>query len=151
MVFIRELHTAQGQGPPTVWDSRVKDYALAALAGIWLADGIVFLVAPRYIITQVRELLQQSPTILRWELLAIIGGLFLFFAAQDLPYPWLWMVTAGGMIAKGTLLSIGPPSWRRPVIKWCVGREDIDYRFWGLGLCALAVLLLHALGWIGRN
>jgi hypothetical protein len=124
---------------------------LAALAWIWLADGVILLVAPRYIIAQVHEFLQQSPTILRWELLAIIGGLFLFFAAQDLPYQWLWMVTAGGMIAKGAFLSIGPPSWRGPVIEWCVGREDIDYRFWGLGLCALAVLLLHALGWIGRN
>jgi len=50
---------------------------------------------PRYIIEQVRELLQQSSTILRWEFLAIIGGLFLFFAAQDLPYPWLLMVTTG--------------------------------------------------------
>lgn len=128
----------------------MKDYALAALAGIWLADGMALLVAPRYIIAQVRELLQQSPSILRWELLAIIGGIFLFFAAQDLPYQWLWIVMAGGMIAKGAFLSIGPPSWRGPVIEWCIGREDIDYRFWGLGLCALAVLLLHALGWIGR-
>lgn len=123
---------------------------MAALAGIWLADGMALLVAPRYIIAQVRELLQQSPSILRWELLAIIGGIFLFFAAQDLPYQWLWIVMAGGMIAKGAFLSIGPPSWRGPVIEWCIGREDIDYRFWGLGLCALAVLLLHALGWIGR-
>lgn len=124
---------------------------MAALAGIWLADGMVLLLVPRYIIAQVRELLQQSPAILRWELLAIIGGRFLFFAAQELPYQWLWMVTAGGMIAKGAFLSIGPLSWRGPVIDWCVGREDIDYRLWGLGLCTLAVLLLHALGWIGHN
>ena len=124
---------------------------MAALAGIWLANGIALLVAPRYIITQVRELLQQSPAILRWELLAIIGGSFLLFAEQGLPYQSLWMVSAGGMIAKGAFLSIGPPTWRGPVIDWCLGREDIDYRFWGLGLCALAVLLLHALGWIGRN
>lgn len=129
----------------------VKDYALAALAGIWLTDGLALLIAPRFIITQVRELLQQSPAILRWELLAIIGGLFLLFIAQDLRYRWLWMTTAGGMIAKGVFLSIGPPSWRTPAIDWCVGREDIDYRFWGLGLCTLATLLLHALGWIGRN
>jgi len=46
----------------------------------------------------------------------------------------------GHMIAKGAFLSI------RPVIEWNVGREDIDYCFWGLGLCVLAVLLLHALG-----
>jgi len=131
--------------------SRVKGYALAALAGIWLTDGITLLIAPRFIIAQVRELLQQSRSILRWELLAIIAGTFLLFAAQDLPYRWLWMVTAGGMVAKGVFLSIGPPSWREPVIAWCIGRDDIDYRFWGLGLCALAALLLHALGWIGRN
>ena len=124
----------------------MKDYALAALAGVWLADGIALLLAPRYIITQVRELLQQSPAILRWELLAIIGGVFLLFAAQELPYQWLWMMTAGGMIAKGASLSIGTHSWRGPVIDWCVGWEDIDYRFWGLGLCTLAVLLLYALG-----
>ena len=81
-------------GARTVGVSRLKDYALAALAGFWLADGIALLVAPRYIITQILELLQQSPAILRWELVAIIGGLFLFFAAQELPYQWLWMVTA---------------------------------------------------------
>jgi len=129
----------------------LRGYVLAALAGIWLADGMALLLAPRSIIARVHELLQQSPEILRWELLAILGGLFLFFAAQELPYQWLWRVTAGGMIAKGAFLSIGPPSWRGPVIDWCLGREDIDYRFLGLGLCALAVLLLNALGWIGRN
>ena len=129
----------------------MRDYALAALAGIWLADGVVLLLSPRYIIPQVREVLQQSQEILRWELLAIFGGALLLVAANDLPYPWLWVLTAGGMIAKGALLSIGPPSWRKRVIEWCLGREDIDYRFWGLSLCMLAVLLLHALGWIGRN
>ena len=129
----------------------LKNYALAALAGMWLADGMALLVAPRYIITQVREVVERSPAILRWEFLAIIGGVFLFFAAPEFPYQSLWMVTAGSMVAKGAFLSIGPHSWRGPVIDWCVSREDIDYRFWGLGLCMLAVLLLHALGWIGRS
>ena len=129
----------------------MRDYALAVLAGMWLADGIVLLIAPCYIIAQIREVLQQSPGILRWELLAIFGGALLLFAANDLPYRWLWVVTAGGMIAKSAFLSIGPPSWRTPVIEWCLAREDIDYRFWGLSLCMLAVLLFHALGWIGLN
>lgn len=129
----------------------MTNYVLAALAGIWLADGVILLLAPHYIITQVRELLQQSPALLRWELLSIFGGLVLLYAAQELPYPWLWRMTGGGMIAKGAFLSIGAPAWRDPVIVWCVGREEIDYRFWGLGLCALAALLFHALGWIGRN
>ena len=75
----------------------------------------------------------------------------MFFAAPEFPYQSLWMVTAGGMIAKGAFLSIGPHSWRGPVFDWCVSREDMDYRLWGLGLCTLAVLLLHALGWIGSN
>ena len=135
----------------TVGVARLKDYALAALAGVWLANGMALLVAPRFIIAQVRELLQQSPAILRWELLGIIVGIFLYSAAQELPYQSLWMVTAGGMIAKGAFLSIGPHSWRGRVIDWCVGREDVDYRILGLGLCTLAVLLLYALGWIRRS
>jgi hypothetical protein len=124
---------------------------LAALAGIWLADGIALLIAPRYIVIQVQQLLHQSPAVLRWEFLTVVGGFFLLFTAQELPYQWLWRITAGDMIAKGIFLVIGPASWRGPVIDWCAGREDIDYRFWGLGFCALAVLLLHALGWLGRN
>jgi hypothetical protein len=65
--------------------SRLVDNVLAALAGIRLADDMALMLAPRYIITQVRELLQQSPAILQWELLAIIGGVFLLFASQELP------------------------------------------------------------------
>ena len=75
----------------------------------------------------------------------------MIFAALELPYQWLWMVTAGGIIAKGAFLSIGTHSWRGPVIDWCVGIEEVDYRFWRLVLCTLAVLLLYALGWIGRS
>jgi hypothetical protein len=78
----------------------LKDYVLAALGGVWLADGMALLVAPRYIITQVRNLVHQSPAVLRWEFLTIIGGVFLFFGAPEFPYQSLWMVTAGGMIAK---------------------------------------------------
>jgi len=61
------------------------DYALAVLAGIRLADDMAFLLTPRCIITQVREFLQQSSAILPWELLAIIGGIFLLFASQEQP------------------------------------------------------------------
>ena len=73
------------------------------------------------------------------------------FASQELPYQWLWIVTAEDMIATGAFLSIKTYSWRGPVIDRCAGREDNDYRFRGLDLCALAVLLLYALGLIGRN
>ena len=75
----------------------------------------------------------------------------MFFAAQALPCQWLWMVTAEGMIAKEVFLSIETHSWRGPVIDWYAGRLDIDYRFRGLGLCTLAVLLLFTLGWIGQS
>jgi hypothetical protein len=27
----------------------------------------------------------------------------------------------------------------------------VDYRFVGIGLCTLAALLLHALGWLGQE
>jgi len=53
---------------------------LAALAGIRLADDMALMLAPRYIITHVRELLQQSSAILRRELFSIIGGVFLLFS-----------------------------------------------------------------------
>ena len=120
-----------------------------SLGFVW--PTVALLVAPCYIITQGRELLQQS--------LRYCGGSFSRSSeasscsspVQELPYQWLWMVTAGGIIAKGAFLSIGTHSWREPVIDWCVGRKDVGYRFWGLGHCALAVLLLHALGWIGRS
>ncbi|TKS62373.1 MAG: hypothetical protein EWM73_02512 [Nitrospira sp.] len=57
-----------------------------------------------------------------------------------------WMVKTGGMLANRAFLSIETHSWRRPVTDWCVGLENIDYRFWKLGLCMLAVPLLYALG-----
>jgi hypothetical protein len=52
------------------------DYALAALAGTRLADDMALQLTPRCIITQARELLQQSSAILRWEHLAIFGGVY---------------------------------------------------------------------------
>lgn len=91
--------------------------------GVWLINGIALLVAPHCIMSQVREVVRQSPALLRWEILAIIGGILLFFSAQEISYQTLWMVTAVGMIVKGAILSIGPDSWRRPVFAWCVGRE----------------------------
>jgi hypothetical protein len=53
--------------------------------------------------------------------------------------------------AKGAFLSIETRSWRGPANDWCVDLQGINYRFRGLGLCMLAVLLLYALGWIGRS
>ena len=54
------------------------------------------------------------------------------------------------MIIKGCFLTWGPAAWRTPLLDWCFAREAIDYRFFGLWLCMLAVLLLHALGLLHR-
>lgn len=87
---------------------------------------------------------------LRWELLPIIGGVFLLFAVQELPYQWLWMVTTGSMIAKGDSCRL---EYTRAVGRSSIGlsaeRRHLPAR--ELDHCALAILLLHALGWIGRS
>jgi hypothetical protein len=129
----------------------MKDYPLAFLAGIWLADGISLLIAPRMVMDRLREVVLKNPGIFRWEVLAIAAGLALLILGSDLAYRPLWIITAVGMILKGFFLWLGPAELRERVLAWCVAREDVDYRFWGLGLCALAVLLLHALGWIGQT
>jgi len=124
---------------------------LAALAGVCLANSIALRVAPCYVITQARELLQQFPAILRWELLPIIGGVFLLFARAGTALPMA--LDGDGRIRdhQGAFLSIETHSRRRPVIDWWVGQAGVDYRFRGLGLCTLAILLLYALGWSRRS
>lgn len=127
------------------------DYALATIAGIWFTDGLLLLVIPRFIITHLRQTITESPTILRWEWLAVVGGGVVLFAGQNLDFQPLWTITAGIMIAKGFFLSMGPSKWRSRVLDWCLSWEDVDYRFWGLGLCTLAALLFRALGWISHS
>jgi hypothetical protein len=129
----------------------MKEYTLAFLAGIWAADGLSLLIAPRLVINRVREATAVTPGIFRWQILAVAAGVALFILGFDMAYRPLWTTVALGMIAKGSFLWLGPTALRERVLEWCWNREDIDYRFWGLGLCTLAVLLLHALGWIGRD
>jgi uncharacterized protein YjeT (DUF2065 family) len=124
-------------------------YVLAGIAGIWMADGLALLVAPRHIIARVQEVLSLSPRILRWEAMAASLGILLVIGAQGLPYQPLWTITGMLMLVKGLFLAVGPEQWRQKVLEWCLRREDVDYRFWGLALCMLAVLLLRALGWLG--
>jgi len=126
-------------------------YVLVAIAGIWMADGVSLLVAPRLVISRVREVLVLSPAMLRWEGIAACLGILLLIGAQGLPYQPLWTITGTAMILKGMFLAAGPDQWRHSLLDWCLGREDVDYRFWGLGLCAQAFLLLHALGWLRAN
>ncbi len=126
-------------------------YLLAAVAGIWMADGVCLLIAPRPLIAKLRDVCAQSPSLFRWEVIPILLGVLLLASTQDFRYQPLWTVTGISMIAKGIFLLASPSSWRQPVLNWCLSREEVDYRFWGLGLCTLAILLLHALGWLGQT
>jgi len=129
----------------------MKEYALAFLAGVWLADGLSLLIAPRALMNRLREVTLNTPGIFRWQILAIAAGGTLLILGYDLAYQPLWTIAGLGMVSKGIFLWQGPAALRERVIEWCVGREDVDYRFFGIGLCALAMLLLHALGWIGQS
>lgn len=129
----------------------MKEYALAMIADVWLADGVALLVAPRFVIDHVRMATQINTTLWPWQLFAIVAGIVLLWAGRELPYQPLWICAAGGMLSKGVFLSFAPTQRRDELMAWSLGREDVDYRFWGLGLCTLAVLLLDALGWIGQE
>ncbi|MGA6827767.1 hypothetical protein ACO9S2_09165 [Nitrospira sp. NS4] len=129
----------------------MNEYALAAIAGIWLADGLSLLVAPRFVVERVRETLQGNPSLLIWQLVSVVAGIVLLVGTLEFRYQPLWTLTATSMMTKGLFLAWGSPAWRAIVIGWCLQREDVDYRFLGIGLCTLAVLLLHALGWLGHE
>ena len=124
------------------------EYVLAAISGIWIADGLSLLVAPKQVIARVREVVELSPRILKWEAFASLLGLILLLGTKDLSYHLLWLIIGASMVLKGLFLAWGPEPLRDRVLTWCLQRDDIDYRFWGLGLCTLAILLLHALGWL---
>jgi len=126
-------------------------YLLAMVAGIWMADGLALLVAPRHVNALLREVVDVSPKVWGWEALAACLGALLLFGTRGLRYEVIWTVTGLAMIGKGVFLTIAPEAWRRRVLDWCLGREEIDYRFWGLGLCAMALLLLKSAGWIGAG
>ena len=129
----------------------MKEYALAIIAGMWLADGVALLIAPRFIMNAVRAAIHTNTALWPWQLFAMLAGGLLLWAGLDMPYRTLWIGTAAGMMVKGIYLAAAPADSRDRVIGWVLARDDVDFRFWGLGLCALAVLLLHALGWIGRE
>ncbi|MCA9481834.1 MAG: hypothetical protein KC545_15935, partial [Nitrospira sp.] len=90
------------------------------------------------------------PGFLRWGGLAAFLGLLLLVGTWRLAYQPLWIIVGFSMIAKGVFLYAGSDLWRLRIVKWCLEREAVDYRIWGLGLCTLSVLLLDALNW-GRD
>ena len=129
----------------------MRDYALAAIAGIWLADGLSLLLVPLFMVGRLREVIRQQPTIWTWQWLSVVAGAILLFASLPLRYQPLWILTALAMLIKGVFLAMGPEAWRSRLVEWCLNRDDVDYRFVGIGLCTLAALLLHALGWLGQD
>ena len=125
-------------------------YILGAMAAMWLADGLALLSVPLLVIRRIEESLQRHPHLLRWQAADMCLGALLIVFSAELPYQPLWAITGVAMSLKGSLLAWGPETWRASLLAWCFAREAIDYRFVGLGLCALAVLLLHALGLVTR-
>lgn len=123
-------------------------YLLLAIAGLWMADGLALLVAPLWTVGQVRQALSTSPSLLKWSGLTLVGGMILLLQASDLPYQVLWMVTGFAMVAKGGFFLLSNDEIRQSVLQWGLSREAVDYRFWGLGLCTLSLLLIHASGWL---
>ena len=123
-------------------------YLLMAIAGLWMADGLALLVAPLWIVGQVRQALSTSPSLAKWSGLTLVGGMILLLQASDLPYQVLWMVTGLAMVAKGGFFLLSNDEIRQSVLQWGLSREAVDYRLWGLGLCTLSVLLIHACGWL---
>lgn len=115
-----------------------------------MADGVVLLFAPERMIVTLRQSLIVAPGFLKWGGIGAFLGLFLLFGTRGISYQPLWIIVGLSMIAKGIFLFAGSDLWRLRLVKWCLEREPVDYRIWGLGLCTLSVLLLKALGW-GNN
>ncbi len=120
-------------------------YFLAILAVIWLADGVALVIAPRTVVTLLREGLTTSPWLLRWEAVAAALGAALLVASPGLWLGVLWGLTGAVMILKGLFLAVGPPALRQRVLEWWLNRDEVDYRLWGIGLCTLAALMFRAL------
>ena len=78
-------------------------------------------------------------------------GMILLLEASDLTYQGLWMFIGVAMVVKGGFLLLSNEDTCRSVLQWCLSREAVDYRFWGLGLCALSMLLIQALGGFGAQ
>lgn len=127
----------------------MNEYGLALLAVLWLADGMALLLAPRFVVEQLREALAIRMPLWPWQCFAVVAGILLLWKGSDLPYHALWICAGAGMIGQAAILTVAPATWRDRIVTWLLQREEIDYRFAGLALCLLAVLLLHAIGWVG--
>ena len=123
-------------------------YLLMAIAGLWMADGLALLVAPLWTVALVRQALAASPSHATWSGVTMAAGLVLLLQASELTYQGLWLVAGLAMLAKGGFLLLSGDDTRHAVLGWCLSRDAVDYRFLGLGLCTLSLLLIHACGWL---
>ncbi len=123
-------------------------YLLMAIAGLWMADGLALLAAPLWIVGQIKHAFSTSPSLTKWSWVTLVAGMILLLQAADLTYPGLWIVTGVAMVAKGGFFLLSDDETRHSVLNWCLSREAVDYRFWGLGLCTLSLLLIHSVGWL---
>ena len=122
-------------------------FLLFFIAGLWMADGVALIFSPERVISTLRQSIGMSPGFLRWGGLAALLGVLLLVGTWGIAYQPLWLVVGFSMIVKGVFLYAGSDLWRLRIVKWCLEREPVDYRIWGLGLCTLSVLLLDALNW----
>lgn len=111
-----------------------------------MADGLVLLVAPLRMMALLKESLASSPSLMNWSVFSAILGVGLLSQIGELPYHPLWLLTGLAMIGKGLFFFMASVEYRHRVLKWCLTREAVDYRFWGLALCTLSALLLDAVG-----
>lgn len=102
-------------------------------------------------IGQIRQALVASPLMRRCSGLTLVAGMILLLEASDLTYQGLWMFIGVAMVVKGGFLLLSNEDTCRSALQWCLSREAVDYRFWGLGLCALSMLLIQALGGFGAQ
>ncbi|RMH32726.1 MAG: hypothetical protein D6690_13270 [Nitrospirae bacterium] len=123
-------------------------FLMFAIAGLWLADGLALLVAPDRAMALLRQAVLASPRLVKWGSVSATLGLMLLVGTKGLRYQPLWHLVGIAMIGKGLFFLWAPDMWRQGVVQWCLSRDPVDYRIWGLGLCALALLLLDALGWL---
>lgn len=121
---------------------------LLVIAIIWIADGVALLITPVQIIELLKSTIETSRPLIKWSGFTAILGFILLMSSDGLRYQPLWYVIGFLMIVKGLFLIWASEPLRDRVVAWCLTRDAIDYRFWGLSLCLLAVLLLDALGWI---
>ena len=121
-------------------------YLLMAIAGLWMADGLALLLVPLRMIALLKESLVSSPSIVSWSGLSLALGIILLIEGGELSYHPLWLIIGLAMLGKGIFFLWASDEQRSVALQWCLKREAVDYRFFGLGLCTLSLLLLNAVG-----